>query len=266
MAPGLVVTLLAGNELLQMMKARGYQLSALTTLGGAALVAASTWTPILYEAISGAYPADCPLGRLGWPWAAMGAAVVIVFLGQMVAYQQNDGLVVRIALSIFVIAYIGLMISFLFALRIYQNNETGMFALISCVAIAKSGDAGAYFSGRFLGRHKLAPRMSPGKTIEGAVGGVIASCLVSLALFYWLAPRMIGSASEFSLLGSIAFGAIVGGAGMLGDLAESVLKREFQAKDASKMLPGLGGVLDILDSLLFAAPAALACWLVGIVS
>lgn len=262
--PGLALTCLGCRELVLMMRSRGYDLPMWPTIVSSLMVAAAVWMPILYEWVAGEYPPNCPLGRLGWPWAAMGLAVVISFLGQMIHYKESQGVVIKVGLSIFTVAYVGLLMSFLFALRIYKDNHTGMLALVTCVAVAKFGDAGAYFAGRFLGRHKLAPRMSPGKTIEGAIGGIAASCAASAALFYWLTPLLLPDQSV-SIVGSLIFGVIVGGAGMLGDLAESVMKRDFQAKDSGTMLPGLGGVLDILDSILFAAPAAFACWLLEIV-
>lgn len=262
--PGLVLTFLGCRELLRMMKAKGYDLPLWPTAVSALMVAVAAWAPTLYEWVVGEYPANCPLGRLGWPWAAMGLAVVISFLGQMIHFKQAKGLVIRVGLSIFVVAYVGLLMSFLFALRTYESNEKGMLAMVTCVAVAKFGDAGAYFSGRFLGRHKLAPRMSPGKTIEGAIGGVCVACLASVVLFWWLTPLLLTDVTV-SIVGALIYGLVVGGAGMLGDLAESVIKRDLQAKDSGSMLPGLGGVLDILDSLLFAAPAAMACWLVEIV-
>ncbi len=108
------------------------------------------------------------------------------------------------------------------------------------------GEAGAYFVGRRFGRHRLAPRVSPGKTIEGGMAQLVVSVLVALAA----AP-----VAAISVLHALALGLVLGVVGQLGDLAESFLKRSAQTKDAGALLPGHGGLLDRLDSLLFNLPA-----------
>jgi phosphatidate cytidylyltransferase len=112
--------------------------------------------------------------------------------------------------------------------------------------------------GRIAGRNKLWPRLSPNKTIEGAIGGLVfgvaASLIVtSLAKFVLHAPCL-------DWLASIGFGLVVAPAAQLGDLMESMIKRDCEVKDASSAVPGFGGVLDVLDSLLFAAPVAYGFW------
>ena len=110
---------------------------------------------------------------------------------------------------------------------------------------------GAYFAGRFLGRHKATPVLSPKKTWEGFAGGLAAS--VATALVVWrLGPVFPGG--ELAWLSAVAFGLVVGLTGIVGDLAESLVKRDCQKKDASTVVPGFGGVLDVVDSIVFAAP------------
>jgi phosphatidate cytidylyltransferase len=108
-------------------------------------------------------------------------------------------------------------------------------------------DTAAYYTGRAFGRHKLAPRVSPGKTWEGAVGGMCASLALAALAHYWFFP-------ELSLRAALPLAALMNVLGVLGDLTESALKRGAGAKDAAKILPGHGGLLDRLDSLLFNAP------------
>jgi phosphatidate cytidylyltransferase len=155
------------------------------------------------------------------------------------------------------------MLSFVVQLRM----EWGIGALASLVIVVKMGDTGAYMLGRLFGRHKMAPRISPAKTIEGAIGALVFSCVGSWATFTWLVPLLepAGSPTRPWWIW-ILFGLLVGTAGMVGDLAESLLKRDAGCKDSSTWLPGLGGVLDMLDSILLAAPVAWLCWASGLVA
>ncbi|HYG80432.1 MAG TPA: phosphatidate cytidylyltransferase, partial [Pyrinomonadaceae bacterium] len=113
--------------------------------------------------------------------------------------------------------------------------------------VIMGSDTGAYYTGRALGRHKLAPAVSPGKTWEGAAGGLVASLLMAVLAHYWFFP-------ELPLKWALALAAAMNVLGVLGDLTESALKRGAGAKDAAQILPGHGGLLDRLDSLLFNAP------------
>lgn len=113
--------------------------------------------------------------------------------------------------------------------------------------VLMGSDTGAYYTGRALGRHKLAPNISPGKTWEGAAGGMAASLLMAALAHYWFFP-------EISLGAALALAAVMNVLGVVGDLVESALKRGAKAKDAAQILPGHGGFLDRLDSLLFNAP------------
>jgi phosphatidate cytidylyltransferase len=128
------------------------------------------------------------------------------------------------------------------------------------------GDIGAYTVGRLIGRRKMAPRISPGKTIEGGVGAIVFSCGIAWLAGAWITgARVPWSLPAASQTGWLVYGLLVGGAGMVGDLAESLLKRDVGRKDSSSWLPGFGGVLDMVDSVLLAAPVAWACWLLGLV-
>jgi phosphatidate cytidylyltransferase len=124
--------------------------------------------------------------------------------------------------------------------------------LALAIFVPKCTDIGAYFTGRFLGRHPLAPVLSPKKTWEGAAGGFLAAVLATILI------DRLGPANPLreDALWEVGFGISVGGAGILGDLAESLIKRDCRQKDASHLVPGFGGVLDVVDAILFAAPVA----------
>ena len=113
--------------------------------------------------------------------------------------------------------------------------------------VLMGSDTGAYYTGRTFGKHKLAPSVSPGKTWEGAFGGMAASLLAAALAHYWFFP-------ELPLSAALPLAAVMNVLGVVGDLTESALKRGAKAKDAAQILPGHGGLLDRLDSLLFNAP------------
>jgi phosphatidate cytidylyltransferase len=128
------------------------------------------------------------------------------------------------------------------------------------------GDTGAYTLGRLMGRHKMAPRLSPGKTWEGAAGAALFAVFGSWAVFNLIGRMLNSHRAPLESWRWIVFGLVVGIAGLLGDLAESLLKRDAGRKDSSPWMPGFGGMLDLLDSILFAAPVAYLCWATGLVN
>jgi phosphatidate cytidylyltransferase len=254
---------LATQELLDLFRPLSHFPSSLTVHAGVQGVALSAAGPALLK-LGGA---TCPLGTAGWPMLAMAMAVGLVFVVEMARYREPGGTTQRVALSVFAIAYLGLLGSFLVALRLVNGNQWGMAALVSTILIAKMTDTGAYFTGRLLGRRPMAPRLSPKKTIEGAVGGIVAAVTASGLFFIVLLPRwFVDDPAPLAAWRWIAHGLLIAVASMLGDLAESLLKRDLGSKDASQRLPGMGGVLDVLDSLLLVAPVAYASWIAGLVA
>jgi phosphatidate cytidylyltransferase len=191
------------------------------------------------------------------------AAFVIIFaayFAEMRRYDKDTSnrVTERLALTVLGILYIGVALSFVVRLRL---RPEGIFPLVSMLVVVKMGDTGAYTVGRLFGKHKLAPKLSPGKTWEGFFGGlvfsVIGSAGVALAFGYY--DYMLPVPYVYLLVYPI----VVCLAGVVGDLAESLLKRDFGVKDSSAWMPGFGGVLDLIDSPLFAAPVAWAFWEFG---
>jgi phosphatidate cytidylyltransferase len=197
-----------------------------------------------------------------WHWVlgAFTAVVLLAFLVEMACFREPGGAVSRIALAVWTVAYLGLLPSFLFQLRFLPGDAgssgvpRGLAALALGIFTPKVCDIGAFFTGRLLGRHPMTPLLSPKKTWEGFMGGLGLAALVAVGLNR-LMPVVPGGD-----LGAAGFGVTVGLAGVLGDLAESLIKRDCRQKDASQVVPGFGGVLDVIDSILFAAPVAW-CWL-----
>jgi phosphatidate cytidylyltransferase len=145
------------------------------------------------------------------------------------------------------VLYVVFLGGHIIALRTTFQPALARDLLFFFLLVLMGSDTAAYYTGRALGRHKLAPKISPGKTWEGAVGGMCASLLAAALAHYWFFP-------DLSLRAALPLAALMNVLGVIGDLTESALKRGAGAKDAAKILPGHGGLLDRLDSLLFNAP------------
>lgn len=224
-----------------------------------AIIPLAAYVPSLWPLLVGqAYPANCPLGRSGWIVAAAVVGVFIVLVREMTRYDvaRRGAAIERTLTGVFVSCYVGIPMAVLVAIVSLGDGQWGLAALISMVAATKSSDAGAYFSGRTLGRHKLIPHLSPGKTWEGAVGGVATAVVVSYGCFFGLIPALAEVTQRPPIWGPLVFGVACAVAGMIGDLAESLVKRETGAKDSGRTLPGLGGVWDVSDSLIAAVVPA----------
>jgi phosphatidate cytidylyltransferase len=252
---GLACLLLATAEVLSLARSNGLSPQGWAVYAGNALLFASPW--LAAWAASGGSGPQSPTAGAAWPVLALMVGLGLLLAGQMARYREPRGVIAETGAGALVLVYVGVPFCFLGLLRI----DGGVAALASLVIVVKSGDTGAYTVGRLLGRHKLAPILSPKKTIEGAAGALLFSCVASWLTFQFLVPPLQAAGGEpCPWWGWLLFGLLVGGAGMFGDLAESLLKRDAGRKDSSRWLPGLGGVLDVLDSILLAGPVAWLCW------
>jgi phosphatidate cytidylyltransferase len=168
----------------------------------------------------------------------------VLFLFYLVAYRHIIDLSRDLMVSVLGLLYIPLLLGHFIWLRYLSHGEWWIFWLL---AVIMAGDTAAFYCGRFWGKTKLYPEVSPGKTWVGAVGGLVVAVAVGVGVGRWALPqvRLAGLAGLALLLAVV---------GLLGDLFESMLKRQVELKDTSALLPGHGGMLDRLDSLLFAAP------------
>ena len=225
-------------------------------IGCAGIIAASL-VPVYWPLGGTPYPSNCLLGELGWPMAAAVFALVGCFAWQLREYQTGNRCFERAILAGWVSVYFGLCFAFWIANRLVGESGWGLYLMVGVIVITKFSDAGAYFAGRFFGRTKLCPAVSPGKTFEGLVGGAVVATFVSWLYFSVFAPIAFGSdAVEIGWLGITALGVLLTLAGLFGDLLQSIFKREVHAKDSGKLLPGLGGLWDVTDSLLPAGAVA----------
>jgi phosphatidate cytidylyltransferase len=184
-------------------------------------------------------------GRIGVPLAPIGALLLLSVMLRRSA--DLPGSVPAAAATLFGSLYLGALGGTIAALRLITPEADGPWRVTLLLAIVMFSDTLAFFVGHALGRHRLAPTLSPSKTIEGALGGLAGGMLGALA------TRALGLPS-LRLSHALGLGLVVAGLGILGDLAESLLKRWAGVKDSGAIFPGHGGMLDRLDSLLFGAP------------
>jgi phosphatidate cytidylyltransferase len=173
--------------------------------------------------------------------------VIAVLAAAMLRGTPFEKMLASAGATILGVSYVALLGGHLVALRMGFPQAISAHLLCLFFLVIMGSDTGAYYTGRAFGKHKLAPKISPGKTWEGAIGGLLVSLLMSVLAHYWFfleLPLKIG----------LPLACVMNVLGVLGDLTESALKRGAGAKDAAQILPGHGGLLDRLDSLLFNAP------------
>jgi phosphatidate cytidylyltransferase len=171
--------------------------------------------------------------------------------------------------TFFGIFYVGWLLSHVVVLRGFYDTargrfgeetvagmdpDVGAFYLFFTIAVVIAGDAGAYFAGRAYGRRKLAPSVSPGKTVEGALGALVAGVAMALGCKAFFDAWRPGLSAELGFVTCGILGFVLAIVGIVGDLVESLLKRDAQVKDTGRILPGTGGVMDRIDSNLLAIP------------
>jgi phosphatidate cytidylyltransferase len=182
---------------------------------------------------------------IDWMIGGFMTTLALAFLLKVIS-EARQAATASIGATVLGAAWIGLGLSFLLLVR--ELPEHGRLALFTVLLAVWAGDTFAYFGGRLIGRHKMAPTTSPGKTWEGLVVGSIATVFVTFVALY--------KQDFLSIAESIVLGAVLVVAAPAGDLFESLLKRDMQVKDTGRLLGGHGGVLDRVDALLFAGPAA----------
>ncbi|MCX6935735.1 MAG: phosphatidate cytidylyltransferase [Verrucomicrobia bacterium] len=194
-----------------------------------------------------------PQGRFPTAFSGEAILVLLVILGALsrrVFEPRIDGATVAMALTLFGFFYVPYLLNYATKILYCVPDAKGVGLLVYAVAVTKFTDVGAYVAGALLGRHKLSPVISPKKTWEGLGGGLILALVTSLTLIHYF-PESLGSLR--GVHGWI-LGIGLAGVSVIGDLGESVVKRDARVKDSGQFLPGIGGALDLVDSLLFSLP------------
>src|SRR5438552_2771009 len=163
--------------------------------------------------------------------------------------KSNTAGILAIATTLFGLMYVPWLLNFIQKINFFPQAK-GTYYVFYFILVTKFSDTGAYAVGSLIGRHKMIPRISPGKTWEGFAGAVALSTLASVLFAQLARERLAGMSWKHAVL----LGVILGSAAVVGDLIESLFKREAGVKDSGRSFPGIGGILDLLDSLLFNAP------------
>src|SRR5450432_1462427 len=165
--------------------------------------------------------------------------------------KTNASGITAIAVTLFGLMYVPWLLNFIQKINYFPGLEgNGKFYVFYFILLTKFSDMGAYLIGSLIGKHKMIPRISPGKTWEGFGGAIVVSTGASLAFAHFFGAHMYG----MNALHAVILGVLLSSTAVIGDLIESLFKREACVKDSGKLFPGIGGILDLLDSLLFNAP------------
>ncbi|MBJ7258550.1 MAG: phosphatidate cytidylyltransferase [Chthoniobacterales bacterium] len=181
--------------------------------------------------------------------------LLVVFGRQMFQRTRDRNPLETMAYTLFGLLYIVWLFNFLTKIvyltpRGPMGQTTGQYYVLYLLLVTKFSDMGAYLAGSLFGRHKLVPHISPHKSWEGLAGAIVLATAGSFGLWLLIPERL----SVFSATDVAVLGVLLGAAAVIGDLAESIVKRSTEAKDSGGLLPGIGGVLDLIDSVLFTAP------------
>lgn len=239
---GVALCPLVSRELVRMFRAAGVNASrSVCAIGGVAGLVSVYLAPLYADPSSAV--------------AILSSVAAVVLFGSLVYHARGGkvrGAGAAAGAAVFTFAYLGLLFGFVFAIR----QEYSAWVVLGVLAITKSCDIGAYFTGHAVGRHKLIPWLSPGKTWEGLAGGVVTAAAVGGVCVWLLGVTEHPVGLEWPVWKGVVGGVIFAVTGQVGDLLASLLKRDAGLKDSSSVVPGFGGVLDVVDSVLLVAPVA----------
>ena len=249
----------AAYEFADLLKTRSFSPSFVLIGSCSTLIVAATWIPHLTLSESG----DSRLGALDGSdlaFVVFGLSILAAFLRGAIRYREPGTTMETLGADILGIAYLGVLLSVTAQLRWVAGVQAGYLVLASLVIGAKCGDIGGYTLGRLFGKKKLVPTLSPGKTQIGGVGAILGSSLAVTAWLHFAPGYFFDNGVPCNIFWSLIYGAIIGVVGLVGDLAESLIKRDVGKKDSAVLMPGFGGLLDLLDSVLYAGPVAVLLW------
>ncbi len=264
-APVLLVLVIAlalrgANEMVDLLWTRSFTPNRVIVCASCVLVAAAAWWGRF-----GHMPIRIPSddNTLAQVMLAYSLTVLAMFLLATYRYREPGASMETLGAELLIVSYIGVLLGVVSQLRWVAGADAGYLVLGSLLVVTKGGDVGAYFLGRLFGKRKMVPLLSPGKTWAGGVGALVGSAVSAVLWLYFATPLFAPRGEHWTppdWLSSSVYGLILGVTGLIGDLSESLIKRDVGKKDSARLLPGFGGLLDLIDSVLYAGPVAYVLW------
>ena len=242
-------------EMTSLLRMRAMRPSFFVTSVCSILIVGSGWLHLVTPVDSAT-----TLISLGWIASALTLSFLILLVREAIVFREPGQSMESLGGNLLTVVYGAMLLAVTAQFRWFPSEPLAYFAIGSMLIAVKTGDIGAYTFGRLWGKRKMAPRLSPGKTWMGFAGALFGS-IVGGGLWLHLGGSLFDVRPVASgMTNVIAYCAVLGIVGLLGDLCESLIKRDCGKKDSAELLPGFGGLLDLLDSPMFAGPVALAWW------
>jgi phosphatidate cytidylyltransferase len=245
------------TEMVDLLRTRSFTPNRALVVTSSVIIAISSWYgrfPRMPIAIA---PDGNTLAQVALTYSV---TVLALFLLAAYRYREPGRSMETLGAELMIVSYIGVLLGVATQLRWVAGASAGYLVIGSLLVVVKSGDIGAYFFGRFLGKRKMAPHLSPGKTWAGAVGALIGSAIGGMLWLEFATPLFNRTWSSPAWHWAATYGLILGVVGLIGDLCESLIKRDVGKKDSAALFPGFGGLLDLMDSVLYAGPIAYILW------
>lgn len=263
----------ASFEFTDLLKTRSFEPSFLMIACCSTLIVIAAWSCRFSPDVVARLALDARIGAVSVHAIVMTAglsmsmlvfalSVLAIFLRGAIRYRAPGKTMETAGAEVLGVAYIGCLLTVTAQLRWISGHQAGYLVLASLVIAVKAGDTTAYTFGRLWGKRKMVPTLSPGKTWMGGVGALVGSSLGTWAWLHWAPGLFFDNAQPCPAGWSLLYGATLGVVGLTGDLAESLIKRDVQKKDSATLMPGFGGLLDLIDSVIYAGPVAVVLWLI----
>lgn len=257
----IAIALRGAGEMVDLLWTRSFTPNRVIVTASCVLVAAAAWWGRF-----GHMPIRIPSddNTLAQVMLAYSLTVLAMFLLATYRYREPGASMETLGAELLIVSYIGVLLGVVSQLRWVAGADAGYLVIGSLLVVTKGGDVGAYFFGRLFGKRKMVPHLSPGKTWAGGVGALVGSALSAVLWLQFATPMFTptGAATWAApdWISAAVYGLILGITGLIGDLCESLIKRDVGKKDSARLLPGFGGLLDLIDSVLYAGPVAYVLW------